>query len=49
VPGWLAASAAALGQITTAVEDFLDRISWRYHHVLPWRGTLKTNSFGMNR
>jgi predicted alpha/beta-hydrolase family hydrolase len=29
VPGPLAASAAALGQVITAVEDFLDRIAWR--------------------
>jgi len=28
VPGWLAASATVLGQVTTAVEDFLDRIVW---------------------
>lgn len=28
VPGRLAASAAALGQVITAVEDFLDRIVW---------------------
>jgi hypothetical protein len=29
VPGRLAASAAALGQVITAVEDFLDHIVWR--------------------
>jgi predicted alpha/beta-hydrolase family hydrolase len=28
VPGGLAASAAALGQVITAVEDFLDRVVW---------------------
>ena len=28
VPGRLAASAAALGQVITAVEDFLDHIVW---------------------
>jgi hypothetical protein len=28
VPGRLAESAAALGQVITAVEDFLDRIVW---------------------
>ena len=28
VPGPLAASAAALGQVITAVEDFLDRLVW---------------------
>jgi pimeloyl-ACP methyl ester carboxylesterase len=28
VPGPLAASAAALGQVMTAVEDFLDRLVW---------------------
>jgi hypothetical protein len=29
VPGRLAASAAALGQVITAVEDFLDHVIWR--------------------
>jgi len=28
VPGALGASAAALGQVITAVEDFLDRVVW---------------------
>jgi hypothetical protein len=28
VPGRLAASAAVLGQVTTAVEDFLDDVVW---------------------
>jgi hypothetical protein len=29
VPGRLAASAAVLGQVITAVEDFLDNVVWR--------------------
>jgi hypothetical protein len=29
VPGPLSASAAVLGQVITAVEDFLDRVVWR--------------------
>jgi hypothetical protein len=28
VPGRLAASAAALGEVITAVEDFLDHVVW---------------------
>jgi hypothetical protein len=28
VPGPLAASAAVLGQVATAVEDFLDEVVW---------------------
>jgi hypothetical protein len=30
VPGALSASAAVLGQVITAVEDFLDRVAWRH-------------------
>jgi hypothetical protein len=28
VPGALSASAAVLGEVITAVEDFLDRVAW---------------------
>jgi hypothetical protein len=30
VPGALSASAAVLGQVISAVEDFLDRVAWRH-------------------
>lgn len=30
VPGGLSASAAVLGQVITAVEDFLDHVAWRH-------------------
>lgn len=30
IPGALSASAAVLGQVITAVEDFLDRVVWRH-------------------